>query len=96
MWKALFFTVTFTFASVMLSGCSDEQDNQMGQDAELDANPEWSKNPNAEEDAEEVENPQPTEEINRNKDDDDLIEPYPDDEGNGLDEATEQGVGQQY
>ena len=39
MWKALFFTMTLAFSSVILSGCSDEQDNQMGQDSELDADP---------------------------------------------------------
>ena len=46
---------------------------------------------------EEIENPQSAEEINRNKDDSDLTETPPyDEEDSGLDEATEQGVGQQY
>lgn len=96
MWKAIFFTATLAVASVILPGCSDEQDNQMGQDTEFDTNPEWNENPYGQDNAEDMENPEPTGEINRNQDDDDLIEPYPDDEGNSLDEATEQGVGQQY
>lgn len=45
MWKALFLTMTLAFSSVILSGCSDEQDNQMGQDSELDADPQWSETP---------------------------------------------------
>lgn len=94
MWKALILTLTLAFTSVMLSGCSDEQNEQMGQDNELDADAEWSKNP-YDENADEAENPEPTEEINRQKDDNDLMESTPDEE-NGLDEATEQGVGQQY
>lgn len=97
MWKALFLTMTLAFSSVILSGCSEEQDNQMGQDSELDADPQWSENPYGDEDVEEIENPQSAEEINRNKDDNDLTEPPPyDEEESGLDEATEQGVGQQY
>lgn len=96
MWKALFLTMSLAFSSVMLSGCSDE-DNQMGQDSELDADPQWSENPYGDGDLEEIENPQSAEEINRNKGDDDLTEPPPyDEEESGLDEATEQGVGQQY
>lgn len=43
MWKALILTLTLAFTSVMLSGCSDEQNEQMGQDNELDADAEWSK-----------------------------------------------------
>lgn len=96
MFKTLLFTVSLAFASVILSGCSDEQDDRMGQNSELNADPEWSENPYGEEDGRDADNPQSADEINRNKDDDGLTESEPDKDPSGLDEATEQGVGQQY
>ncbi|ODN65542.1 MULTISPECIES: hypothetical protein [Methylophaga] len=90
MFKTIVFTATLAFTSFMLSGCSDEQDNQVGQDV----NPEWSENPYEDERA--VQNPEPTDEINRNREGDQLNENNTDSDETGLDEATEQGIGQQY
>lgn len=90
MFKTIMFTATLAFTSVMLSGCSDEQDNQVGQDV----NPEWSENPY--DDDRDVQNPEPTDEINRNQEGDQLNENNTDSDETGLDEATEQGISQQY
>ncbi|HAO23529.1 MULTISPECIES: hypothetical protein [unclassified Methylophaga] len=96
MLKTIMFTITFAFASIMLSGCSDEQEDRIGQDNELNADPEWSENPYGDEEGQDADNPQSTDEMNRNKDDDDLNEPYPDEDPAGLEEAAEQGISQQY
>lgn len=92
MFKTIVFTVSLAFISVMLSGCSDEQDNQVGQQV----NPEWSEKPYGDDEGRGVENPEPTNEINRNPEGDGLDENNTDNDEMGLDEATDQGVGQQY
>lgn len=92
MFKTIVFTATLAFTSVLLAGCSDEQDNQVGQDV----NPEWSENPYEENEGRSVQNPEPTDEINRNREGDQLNENNADSDETGLEEATEQGIGQQY
>lgn len=96
MLKTLFLTGVLAFGIVGLSACSDEQDNMTPQNNQLDADPEWSENPYGDESGEGADNPESTEEMNQNKDDDDLNETYPDEDPSGLEEATEQGISQQY
>lgn len=92
MFKTIMFTAMLAFTSMMLSGCSDEQDNQTGQEV----NPEWSENPYGDNDGRGVENPEPIDEINRNHEGDRLDETDTESDEMGLDEATDQGIGQQY
>ncbi len=89
----LFITVVTSF--IALPALADKLDK----DQQVD--PEWSENPYGEEEGNDADNPESTGEINRKKDDDDLNDVEPDEidlesDPSGLEEATEQGIGQQY